>query len=42
MHEAVALFLLTSHAAEQADRYLPDSACSGSDANDRTGLAIQY
>ncbi len=30
------------HDAEQPDRHLPVSASSGSDANDRTGLATRY
>ena len=29
------------HDAEQPYKHLPGSACSGSGANDRTGLAIQ-
>ena len=29
------------HDAEQPDRHLPDSACSGSDASCRVGLAIR-
>jgi len=29
------------HDAEQPDKHLPGSACSGSDASDRTGLAIR-
>ena len=34
-------FLLIQHDAEQPDKHPPGSACSGSDANDRTGLAIR-
>ena len=34
-------FLLTQHDAEQPDKHPPGSVWSGSDANERTGLAIQ-
>ena len=34
-------FLLIQHDAEQPDKHPPGSACSGSDANDQTGLAIR-
>ena len=34
-------FLLIPRDVEQPDKHPPGSACSGSDANDRTGLAIR-
>ena len=34
-------FLLIQHDAEQPDRHPPRSACSGSDASCRFGLAIR-
>ena len=33
---------LIGHDAEQPDKHLPGSACSGSDAIDRTGLCNQH
>ena len=35
------VFQWIQHDAEQLDRHPPGSAWSGSDANDRTGLAIR-
>ena len=35
------VFLLIAHDAEQPEKHPPGSVCSGSDANDRTDLAIQ-
>ena len=34
-------FLLIQHDAEQPDKHPPGSACSGSDASFRVGLAIR-